>query len=113
MYVYLSNYDKYILLSFHFNASLLQNKWSNIFDIQDCWVSESEESLSLHWKHTAMIAAIVWPLFWELLLWANLCIFCGCEILQTYLPDVLPLPLQNHFLQEMHCTTDAGSWMPQ
>ena len=26
-----------------------------------------------------------------------------------YLPEVFPLPLQNHFLVEMHITTAAGS----
>lgn len=30
-----------------------------------------------------------------------------------YLPDVFPLPLQNHFLVELHITTQFGSWIPQ
>ena len=31
----------------------------------------------------------------------------------TYLPEVFPLPLQNHFFEALHMTTAEGSWMPQ
>lgn len=31
----------------------------------------------------------------------------------SYLPDVFPLPLQNHFFVELHMTTQAGSCIPQ
>jgi len=31
----------------------------------------------------------------------------------SYLPEVFPLPLQNHFLVVLQYTTQAGSWMPQ
>ncbi|RNA40830.1 hypothetical protein BpHYR1_006779 [Brachionus plicatilis] len=30
-----------------------------------------------------------------------------------WLPDVLPRPLQNHFLCVLHISTEAGSCMPQ
>ena len=33
--------------------------------------------------------------------------------LTTHLPEVFPLPLQNHFLVVVHLTTAAGSWIPQ
>ena len=33
--------------------------------------------------------------------------------LATHLPEVFPLPLQNHFLVVVQLTTAAGSWIPQ
>ena len=35
------------------------------------------------------------------------------DIKKSHLPEVLPLPLQNHFLVVLQKTTHAGSWMPQ
>lgn len=32
---------------------------------------------------------------------------------KAHLPDVLPLPLQNHLLVALHMTTADGSWIPQ
>lgn len=43
-------------------------------------------------------------------------VFMACGIhthTHTHLPDVLPRPLQNHFLLVLQYTTHAGSWMPQ
>lgn len=31
----------------------------------------------------------------------------------SHLPEVLPLPLQNHLLVALHMTTADGSWIPQ